>query len=172
MRKASIQGARGIDYKIVIDFSDGTQLLLIIESDSFGIGPADQLERLGGRQVVVDTYGDEISEMASRFRQSFDEQRFDELRDPPQTPHATRPAMSEKLDPPRIAEFLLTALATTRAAEAMIGDLNERFADEIQRLGRQRAVRLYRARTLRSLWPLLWRAIGKAVKWGALRWFI
>jgi hypothetical protein len=71
-------------------------------------------------------------------------------------------------DPPKIAEFLLTALATARHAESAIGDLNERFADECQKLGRDRAVRLYWARTLRSLWPLLWRAMGKAVKWGAV----
>jgi len=73
-----------------------------------------------------------------------------------------------KFDPPKIPEFLLTAVATTRAAEATIGDLNERFADECQKLGRDRAVWLYWARTLRSLWPLLWRAMGKAVKWGAV----
>jgi hypothetical protein len=70
--------------------------------------------------------------------------------------------------PPKVAEFLLTALATTPRANAMIGDLNERLADEIQKLGRDRAVRLYWARTLRSLWPLLWRTIGKAAKWGAV----
>jgi len=37
-----------------------------------------------------------------------------------------------------------------------------------KKLGRPRAVRLYWARTLRSLWPLLRRAIGKALKWGVL----
>jgi hypothetical protein len=79
-------------------------------------------------------------------------------------------------DPPELAEFLLTALATTRAAEAMVGDLNERFTTEREKLGRDRAVRLYWARTLRSLRPLLRRAIGKALQWGAVitttRWFI
>jgi len=73
-----------------------------------------------------------------------------------------------KLDPPKIAEFLLTALATTRTAEAVIGDLNERFTTECETVGRRRAVRLYWARTLRSLWPLLKRAIAKALKWGAV----
>jgi hypothetical protein len=32
--------------------------------------------------------------------------------------------MESKLDPPKIAEFLLTALVTSRAAEALIGDLS------------------------------------------------
>jgi hypothetical protein len=71
-------------------------------------------------------------------------------------------------DPPESAEFLLTLFATTRHAEAVIGDLNERFGDECQKIGRSRAIRLYWARTLRSLWPLLRRAIGKALKWGAV----
>ena len=70
--------------------------------------------------------------------------------------------------PPKIAEFLLTATVTTRTTEAMIGDLNERFAAECKKLGRHRAVWLYWARTLRSLWPLLRRAIGKAMKCGAV----
>jgi hypothetical protein len=66
-------------------------------------------------------------------------------------------------DPPEIAEFLLTMLATTRGADAMIGDLNERFTRECKEFGRNRAVRLYWARALRSIGPLLWRAIGKVV---------
>jgi hypothetical protein len=80
----------------------------------------------------------------------------------------TDAAAQERRDPPELAEFALTLFATTRHAEAMVGDLNERFTDECQKLGRSRAVRLYWARTLRSLWPLLKRAIGKAVKWGAV----
>jgi len=71
-------------------------------------------------------------------------------------------------DPPRIAESLLTVFATSSRAEAAIGDLNERFADECKKLGQRRAVRLYWARTLRSLWPLLRLAIGRALKWGAV----
>jgi hypothetical protein len=34
--------------------------------------------------------------------------------------------------------------------------------------GRGRAARLYWARTLRSLGPLLWRAIAKALRWGVV----
>jgi hypothetical protein len=77
-------------------------------------------------------------------------------------------SLPSKLDPPRIAEFMLTTLATSRAAEAMIGDLNERFTSDCNKLGRRRAVQLYWARTLRSLWPLLRRAISRAVKWSAV----
>jgi hypothetical protein len=71
-------------------------------------------------------------------------------------------------NPPKLAEFLLIALSSPSRGESMIGDLKERFAREFQELGRDRAVRLYWARTLRSLWPLLRRAIGKALKWGAV----
>jgi hypothetical protein len=66
-----------------------------------------------------------------------------------------------------LVEFLLTILLKPSHVEAMTGDLNERFADECKKYGRDRAVRLYWARTLRSPWPLLRRAIGKALKWGA-----
>ena len=71
-------------------------------------------------------------------------------------------------DPPKLAESLLAALLKPAHADALIGDLNERFADESEKFGRPRAVRLYWARTLRSLWPLLVRAISKASKWGAV----
>jgi hypothetical protein len=82
----------------------------------------------------------------------------------PAPPVVTAP---NKLDPPKIAEFLLTMLASTARADAMVGDLNEHFARDCEKFGRARAVRLYWARTMRSLWPLLRRAIGKALKWGA-----
>jgi hypothetical protein len=82
--------------------------------------------------------------------------------------HQARIAWPGDYVPPTLAEFLLTALATSRQAEAVTGDLNERFTDDCEKLGRPRAVRLYWARTLRSLWPLLRRAIGKALKWGAV----
>jgi hypothetical protein len=80
----------------------------------------------------------------------------------------TGPTKTDDHNPPGLAEFLLTALATGRAAEAMVGDLNEHFADECEELGRRRAVWRYWARTLRSLWPVLRRGIGKALKWGAV----
>jgi hypothetical protein len=70
-----------------------------------------------------------------------------------------------ELDPPNFAEFLLIAFSSLSRGDAMIGDLNEHFDRECEKLGRRRAVWRYWARTLRSLWPLLWR---KAVKWGAL----
>jgi hypothetical protein len=70
-----------------------------------------------------------------------------------------------------LAEFLLTVFATTRSADAMIGDLNERFTGECREFGRDRTVRLYWARTLRSLPPLVWRAIGKVVVAAVKRFF-
>ncbi len=73
-----------------------------------------------------------------------------------------------KSEPPWLAEFLLIAFATTRRAEYVIGCRNERFVRECKELGRDRAVRRYWADTLRSLWPLLGRMIGKALKWGAV----
>jgi hypothetical protein len=77
-----------------------------------------------------------------------------------------QPMKSDKLDPPKIAEFLLIAFATTRYAAHVVGDRNEVFARECKELGRDRAVKRYWANTLRSLWPLLTRAIERALKWG------
>ena len=85
-----------------------------------------------------------------------------------ETGDQTDAAVPNNCDPPQIAEFLLTVFASSSRAEAAIGDLNERFAGECREMGRRRAVRLYWARTLRSMWPLLRRATGKALKWGAV----
>jgi hypothetical protein len=71
-------------------------------------------------------------------------------------------------DPPKLAEFLLIAFATSRQADHMIGDRNEKFDRECEEFGRDRAVRRYWADTLRSLRPLLVRAIGRALKWGVV----
>jgi hypothetical protein len=70
--------------------------------------------------------------------------------------------------PPKIAEFLLIALLSRARADGVTGDLNERFTRDCDDLGRRRAIWQYWARTLRSLWPLLWRAMSKALKWGAV----
>jgi predicted DNA-binding protein (UPF0251 family) len=78
------------------------------------------------------------------------------------------PTRDDEPDPPRLAEFLLTLVMPPSRADAVTGDLNEHFARDYKELGRRRAVRLYWARTLPSLWPLLRRAIGKAMKWGAI----
>jgi hypothetical protein len=77
-------------------------------------------------------------------------------------------ATQDHREPPKIAEFLLTALLSRARADALTGDLEERFTRDCEELGRRRAVRLYWARTLRSLWPLLRRATAKALKWGAV----
>jgi hypothetical protein len=79
--------------------------------------------------------------------------------------------LSRKADdqnPPGLAEFLLMLFATRRRADYVVGDLNEVFARECKEFGYDRAVRRYWANTLRSLGPLLVRAIGKALKWGAV----
>jgi hypothetical protein len=87
---------------------------------------------------------------------------------------AVRPLIQEDLralenaEPPHLAEFLLTALAFSRRAEHVIGDLNEQYAREYREFGAKRADRRYWAKALQSLIPLLVRAAGKALKWGAV----
>jgi hypothetical protein len=70
--------------------------------------------------------------------------------------------------PPKYAELLLTAFASTRHAEAMIGDLNERHADWCKRFGGRWADRLYWVRAVQSIGPLLWRSVVKALKWAVV----
>jgi hypothetical protein len=70
--------------------------------------------------------------------------------------------------PPKYAELLLTAFASTRHAEAMIGDLNERHVDWCKRFGVRWADRLYWVRAVQSIGPLLWRSIVKALKWAVV----
>jgi hypothetical protein len=50
--------------------------------------------------------------------------------------------------------------------DAIIGDLSERFDHDCQQFGVARARRLYRSRTLKSLWSLSGRAAARTIKWG------
>jgi hypothetical protein len=74
--------------------------------------------------------------------------------------------------PPKIAEFCLGALLSGAKADAIIGDLNERFQQDLKRYGVRRARRLYSARTIKSLWPLFRRAVARAIKVGAFAEFV
>ena len=70
-------------------------------------------------------------------------------------------------EPPAAAEFLVKLFATSKHREAALGDMNERFTRNSARLGQARATRLYRAEALRSILPLLSRAIGRVLKGAA-----
>ena len=71
-------------------------------------------------------------------------------------------------EPPWFADLLLTMLLRPSHVAAAIGDLREHFDRECRCLGPRHAIWLYRRRTFDSLWPLLRRAIAKALKWGAV----
>jgi hypothetical protein len=68
-------------------------------------------------------------------------------------------------EPPRIAEFCLALLLSKAHGEAAIGDLSERFEEDCERFGVDRARRMYWGRALKSLLPLLRRAAVHAIKW-------
>ena len=72
------------------------------------------------------------------------------------------------VEPPGVAEFLLEIFLTSTRGQALIGDMSERFGCDCVELGRKRAVRRYWAHTVRTLLPMLRRAIARAIKWGAL----
>jgi len=65
--------------------------------------------------------------------------------------------------PPKLAEFLLSAFGPENAGESMIGDLAEKFAEDMQKYGSRRATWLYWLDTLRSIAPML---IARLRNWG------
>jgi len=66
------------------------------------------------------------------------------------------------------ADLLLIMFLKPSHVASAIGDLGEQFDRDCRCLGRRRAIWLYWRRTFDSLWPLLRRAIGKALRWGAV----
>lgn len=74
-------------------------------------------------------------------------------------------------EPHQLADFCIPLLLSPAKADAAIGDLNER-AHDCRQYGLRRARLYYDARTLRSLWPLVWphlrRAVGRLIKWGVI----
>jgi hypothetical protein len=79
---------------------------------------------------------------------------------------ATIKARNAANTPPKIAEFCLAALLSGVKADAIIGDLNERFQHDLKRYGVRRARHLYSARAIKSLWPLFRRAVARVIKVG------
>jgi hypothetical protein len=66
-----------------------------------------------------------------------------------------------KADPPQAAEWLVAAFLPEKYREAMLGDLEEHFSNEIGKYGETRARYLYWARVFGNLRPLIWRAVVK-----------
>jgi hypothetical protein len=72
------------------------------------------------------------------------------------------------VEPPPLAEFFLGLCARTNSHKAVLGDLNETFNRNCAQLGRRRACRLYWAKALQSLLPLLWGTVGRLAKWAVI----
>ena len=71
-------------------------------------------------------------------------------------------------EPPGLAEFMVGLLLSGAKREAALGDFDEVFRQDCDRFGGRRARRLYWARAIRSVWPLLRRVAGRLIRWGAL----
>ena len=67
-------------------------------------------------------------------------------------------------NPPRVPDFLLVLFAKSERSTAAVGCINELFSRECAKYGRARARRRYWAQTLKFLWPLFTRMIGRALK--------
>jgi hypothetical protein len=84
-------------------------------------------------------------------------------------PNLNQTVVKDDSQPPRWAGFLVALFSKNRvAADALIGCMNERFVHDCTMYGVQRATILYWKEALRSLWPLIRRALGRAVKWAAI----
>jgi hypothetical protein len=59
-------------------------------------------------------------------------------------------------NPPGLAEWLVALVAPKRRADAVLGDLEERFHRNVDSLGLRRARARYWAEALRSIGPILW----------------
>jgi hypothetical protein len=77
-----------------------------------------------------------------------------------------RPLTRDDLDflsaPPGLAEAVVVLFGPKRRVDAILGDLTERFNEELAQKGLKRARLLFWARVLRSIGPLLWAKIRKA----------
>jgi hypothetical protein len=65
------------------------------------------------------------------------------------------------LNPPAIAEWLVTLIIPKRRSESLLGDLAERFHRHVETCGLRRARALYWAEALRSILPILLSAAKK-----------
>src|ERR1043166_121643 len=113
-------------------------------------------------RIIETKYASETSQPDQEgWEQSFEQNLYEWHR------VAVRP-LTPAVKPPCIPEFLLVLMATTAQREAAVGDLNEMFERDCETWGQSRAERLYWAGAIRSLWPLLLRAMGRAVKWATI----
>jgi hypothetical protein len=74
---------------------------------------------------------------------------------------ASSETKSSLATPPGFGDFLIVMFAPKRRVDFILGDLTERFADEVGAIGRRRAQLRFWGRVLRSIWPLLWVKIRK-----------
>jgi hypothetical protein len=64
--------------------------------------------------------------------------------------------------PPGAGEVLITLFAPKNRIDALLGDLAESFAEDVEVKGEQRAKLLYWAGVVRSIGPLFWTKIKRA----------
>lgn len=71
-------------------------------------------------------------------------------------------------EPPKLAEVLLVFCAKSKHGKALVGCLNEQFAQECGTMGLARARRRYWAEAARSVLPMTFRELCRALKWLAV----
>jgi hypothetical protein len=125
--------------------------------------PEELIKAMGVRTVA----GLEQQESEARHRRAYGRYLFEQSVETAKITFEVATGMANptcQRVPPRTAEFCLALFLNKARGEAMIGDLSERFEQDCERFGPQRARRLYWGRALRSLWPLFRRATVRAIK--------
>jgi hypothetical protein len=64
-------------------------------------------------------------------------------------------------EPPAAPEWIVSCLVPKKTRDAILGDMKERFHDNLDQGSSARAKRLYWADAVRSVAPLVWRAIKR-----------
>jgi hypothetical protein len=66
-------------------------------------------------------------------------------------------ARTDAPSPPLLAALFISFLAPENTAQAQLGDLQEMFQKNVERLGAKQARRIYLMQVAASAWPLIWR---------------
>jgi hypothetical protein len=130
--------------------------------------PAQMVEHIGLKNVVQGSFSLYEDDVALNWQQRH-YRRFKRDDAPPigLAPAPVAPPAAVRIEPYPAAEFLITAIVPKRRRDALLGDLEERFARDCEKFDLDRARRRYSAGVANILLRLAWPAL-KRLRWWAL----
>lgn len=150
MKAVDWQAKDRVDGKIdlVVQYEDGESEHIVVKIPQ---GEGNNYRDLYLRSVVLSLEHDRADIRAQNaLRQQADalRQRIHELTE--------RVEQEKQISPPLLAEFFIAFLAPKNSAQAQLGDLQQMFHANVQRLGERQARRKYWMQVAGSIRPLLW----------------